>query len=181
MPCEGSRSDQSARRAVIVAERRRNRWGARRECDVQVVRRSRNARGRPGDEGIESNTEVAAETATWGCGTATRAGTSCTRHASTRGVACAAANTRANSKTHLPGARASPRGTLFGVQMEIETTRFGRLTVDDERVMGAAARARVERDHSWDTRLTRLLTCSGFALDSFRASTSVAPALACAA
>jgi spore maturation protein CgeB len=57
------------------------------------------------------------------------------------------------------------------------------LLSDDRRRrdMGAAARARVERDHSWDTRLTRLLTCSGFALDSFRASTSVAPALARAA
>jgi glycosyltransferase involved in cell wall biosynthesis len=45
------------------------------------------------------------------------------------------------------------------------------LLADDSRrrSIGAAARARVERDHSWDSRLQRLLTCAGLTIDSFRA------------
>jgi glycosyltransferase involved in cell wall biosynthesis len=33
---------------------------------------------------------------------------------------------------------------------------------EERRAVGAAARARLEKDHSWDTRLTRLRSCSGF-------------------
>jgi spore maturation protein CgeB len=37
--------------------------------------------------------------------------------------------------------------------------------IDDpekRRAVGVAARARLEKDHSWDTRLNRLLSCAGF-------------------
>jgi len=48
------------------------------------------------------------------------------------------------------------------------------LLLSDEahrRRMGEAARARVERDHSWDGRLVRLLTAAGFPIDAFRSGT----------
>jgi hypothetical protein len=47
---------------------------------------------------------------------------------------------------------------------------IGALLADDpsRRDMAAAARARVERDHSWDSRLLRMLTAAGFAPEAFK-------------
>lgn len=41
------------------------------------------------------------------------------------------------------------------------------------RAMGEAARARLEKDHSWDSRLARLLCASGFSIDSFKSTASM--------
>jgi hypothetical protein len=47
--------------------------------------------------------------------------------------------------------------------------------LDDEarrRAIGGAARARVEREHSWDSRLLRMLDAAGFNRDWFAAPAS---------
>jgi spore maturation protein CgeB len=78
--------------------------------------------------------------------------------------------------------------SFFEIGTEIAAFRRPREAVDQveallsddarRRAMGDAARARLERDHSWDTRLGRLLTACGFTIDSFKSTASMPAAMA---